>query len=132
MKKGSFARDDVVWETSIIDQFRGDAGISHTDNVGIAVHVQAESGGGALELALDTRENFSHAGGGGGDGERLVTVDVVGSIEWRDRGRDIVFVHLCVPNRLRENGAPRRVDDVGNRIVDVVVVGVDFHAVMQD
>jgi hypothetical protein len=35
----SFARDDVVWETSVVDKFRGDASICNTDNVGIVVHV---------------------------------------------------------------------------------------------
>ena len=90
-----------------------------------------ESRGGALELALDTRENVFH-GGGGGDGKRVVPVNVIFGVRGRDRGREKVLAHICILNRLRRDGAPRRVDDVGNRIVDVVVVGVELHAIMQD
>jgi hypothetical protein len=89
------------------------------------------AGGGALELALNACENVLH-GGGGGHGKSLVTVDVVVRVEWIDGGRHIVLTHVCTSNRIRGNGAPRSVDDVGYGLVDGVFVRVvDRHSVMQ-
>jgi hypothetical protein len=80
-----------VWETGVVDQFRGNAGIRNTDNVGVVVRVLAESEGGALELSLHAREYLFHRGGRG-DGERVIPFGVVGSVKWRDRGREIGVV----------------------------------------
>jgi hypothetical protein len=63
--------------------------MGHTDDVGIMMHVEADGGGGALELALDARENRSH-GGGWGEGHSVITVNVVVGGSGGDRGSVIL------------------------------------------
>ena len=81
-------------------------------------------------MALDTRENVFH-GGGGGDGQRVVLVDIILGGRCRDGWRDNILVHIDVCHRLRWNCAGSIVDDVRHCLINRVFVRVvKCHPVM--